>query len=124
MVIIKLGDIMYLFYLSIYSYLIWLLFFAIDYFFLPIQFAYDLQWMQFLIFIVVGLILSYLFTSFLKMMKWNRYLLSILMAILILFVQWLSGFFILDAFSAFTFLLTNFLYSFIILSSLNQKNLI
>ena len=115
---------MYLFYLSIYSYLIWLLFFAIDYFFLPIQFAYEMHWLQFLIFIVIGLILSYLFTQLLKTLKLNRYLLSILMAMLILFVQWLSGFFILDPFSAFTFLLTNFLYSFIILSSLNQKNLI
>lgn len=124
MVIIELGDIMYLFYLSIYSFIIWFLFFVIDYFFLPIQFAYELQGIQFLIFIVIGWIISYLFTQLLNALKWNRYILSGLSACLILFLQWVTGFFVLDFFSAFTFLLTNFLYSFTILSSLNQKSLV
>lgn len=110
--------------LSVYSYIIWLVFFIIDYFFLPVLFYYELGLLQCFVFVSIGLMISYFITLLLNILKGNDYILSVLGAILILFIQYLSGFFILDIFSSFTFLLTNFLYSFIILSSLNQKNLV
>lgn len=119
-----LGDDMYILYLSIYSFILWSGIILINFLFLPLDFVYPIHAMAILFYSIIGLTISYVLCWLLNKININRYLLSIIVSILLFLLEWWSGWFVWNEFVVFTLLLSNFLYSFIIVTSLNQKNLI
>lgn len=114
---------MYLFYLSIYSYVLWLLMLLINYLFLSLSFTFEMSIMLVLN-IVIGWLISLIFTYIIPYIHIDRWWLSLAAAILLLGLEAVSGWFVMNTFIYFTLFLANFLYSFVITSSLSKKNLV
>lgn len=104
--------------LSIYSFLLWLFFQFITLLFLTQSFFYEMTLLKVVTSLIGGMILSYLFVFIVNYLKMNKYVLILVSSFIFLILEMASSVFVLDPFNILHLFLSNFLYSFIIISSL------
>ncbi len=110
--------------LSIYGLLIWMLFQLITIVFLTEKFLIDFTLTKFILFLFFALCISYSLVLVIAKFSLSIIPLCIIMSVVLLIIQVPSRMMIINTFNLLHLFLSNFLYSYLLVSSIHNENLI
>lgn len=110
--------------LGVYSFIVWLIFQIVTMIFLTKVFLYQFNLIKFILLIILGIFISCFLVLILSKMKFRKKWLILCVSGILFLIEVFSTLFVLNFFNCFHLFLSNFLYSFIIISSLNERNLL